>query len=252
MKKSDLKKVIKVIVTELRAVQRERILESNKGLSGMKKASDKKDNTQMGSEDKTITSTTKPTEKKEGKKLPVKDKNTKGNTETDHSVSDKSTPMIKEELIKMIREALTAHVSESQPPTDPAATPPTEPVGAEDGEEVSPEAPAVATGKVNVMLNGKNVGKFSFRLPSGKVDTRPMKAMVNSFVYNNPDLLQYDVDGSVIEKFDELSDEFSDNRLSPNAKVELQVSGNSLRVQRTAAPQPAQAPAPQPPPTPQA
>jgi len=95
------------------------------GASTMKKASEKKDNTQMGYEDKSITSTDKPTEKKEGKKLPVVQK--KSNTETNHSADKGKTPQppsgekkegkalpvgghgakgLKEEIVKMIRESL--------------------------------------------------------------------------------------------------------------------------------------------------
>lgn len=95
------------------------------GASTMKKSPDKKDNTQMGYEDKTITSTSSPKEKKEGKKLPVVQK--KSNTETDHFVGKKDTATvpagekkegkalpvgghgakgIKEDIMKMIRESL--------------------------------------------------------------------------------------------------------------------------------------------------
>lgn len=107
MTKSDLKKIIKVIVTEIHSVQQERLSESKKGLSGFKKSTGKKDNTQMKSDDKSITSTDKPTEKKEGKKLPEKGKNNKSNTDTNHMVSTKSTPTLKETIIGMIREALS-------------------------------------------------------------------------------------------------------------------------------------------------
>ena len=104
------------------------------GVSTMKKSPDKKDNTQMGYEDKSITSTDKPTDKKEGKKLPIIQK--KSNTQKDHSTSNKSTPTVpsgekkegkalpvgghgatkdggmksnglKEEILKMIRESIT-------------------------------------------------------------------------------------------------------------------------------------------------
>lgn len=95
------------------------------GASTMKKSSDKKDNTQMGYEDKSITSTDKPTDKKEGKKLPIVQK--KSNTQKDHSINNKSTPSVpsgekkegkalpvgghgakglKEEIVQMIRESI--------------------------------------------------------------------------------------------------------------------------------------------------
>jgi hypothetical protein len=96
------------------------------GVSTMKKSPDKKDNTQMGYEDKNITSTDKPVEKKEGKKLPIVQK--KSNTETDHRADKGKTPQppagekkegkalpvgghgakgLKEEIMKMIRESIT-------------------------------------------------------------------------------------------------------------------------------------------------
>ncbi len=124
MKKSELKQLIKVIVTEVLAAKKARISEA-KGLSGNTKSPDKKDNTEMKSDAKSITSTDKPVEKEEGKKLPVKDK--KSNTETDHMVAKKSTPQppagekketarpvgghsaLKEDITSMIREALEAH-----------------------------------------------------------------------------------------------------------------------------------------------
>jgi hypothetical protein len=107
-----------------------------KGMSGLKKAVDKSENTQMGKEDKAITSTDNPKEKKESKKLPVKD--SKSNTETDHFVNKKSTPVppknekeeskdrpvgghgadkiyesnLKKEIVEMIREALQDHIKE--------------------------------------------------------------------------------------------------------------------------------------------
>jgi hypothetical protein len=64
-------------------------IDESKGLSGFKEVPNAEDNTQMGKDDKSITSTDKPVEKKEGKKLPVKD-STK-NTETDHFVGKLDT-----------------------------------------------------------------------------------------------------------------------------------------------------------------
>ena len=64
------------------------------GISTMKKASEKTDNTQMGYEDKSITSTDKPVEKKEGKKLPVVKK--VGKSDKNHFTTKETTPEIKE------------------------------------------------------------------------------------------------------------------------------------------------------------
>ncbi len=86
-------------------VQDDGLFEDKKfGASSMKKSSDKKENTQMGSDDKNITSTSSPKEKKEGKKLPVVKK--KSNTETDHVKAKESTSSLKEEIVQMIRESL--------------------------------------------------------------------------------------------------------------------------------------------------
>lgn len=61
MKKSQLKELIREILAEV----------SSTGLSGFKKSPESKENTQMGVDDKTLTSTTEPSEKEESKKLPV-------------------------------------------------------------------------------------------------------------------------------------------------------------------------------------
>lgn len=110
-------------------------LQEIKGLSGFKETSSPEDNTQMGKDDKSITSTDKPVEKEEGKKLPVKD-STK-NTNTDHFVGKMDTATLpigekkekvrpvggtastkdggmksnglKEDILSMIHEALEKH-----------------------------------------------------------------------------------------------------------------------------------------------
>ncbi len=76
MNKSELIKLIKEVFAECDTShspvkQDDDTIHEAKGLSGMKKASEKLDNTQMGATDKTITSTSEPKEKEEGKKLPV-------------------------------------------------------------------------------------------------------------------------------------------------------------------------------------
>lgn len=132
MKKSELKQLIKTIVSEVVAVKQQRLAEA-KGLSGFKKSSGKSTHTEKVSTAKTLTSTTKPTEKKEGRKLPVKDK--KSNTTTDHFVGKKSTPAapssekkekarpvgtkksLKEDIMDMIRETLEAHRMEEMAKT---------------------------------------------------------------------------------------------------------------------------------------
>jgi hypothetical protein len=98
MKKSELKSLLKVIVQEVIEAKKAQLSEA-KGLSGFKKSSDKKDNTQMGKYDKNITSTDKPKEKSEGKKLPVVKK-----PANPQKVGD-----LKEEILNMVREALDSH-----------------------------------------------------------------------------------------------------------------------------------------------
>lgn len=116
MKKSELKQLIKLIITE------------SKAYSGFKETKDSSEHTEKVAKSKSLTSTSKPVEKEEGKKLPVKDKSDK--TETDHIVAKKSTPQppagektdgkklpvgghgagsLKEDILGMIREALEAH-----------------------------------------------------------------------------------------------------------------------------------------------
>lgn len=98
MKKSELKALLKVIVQEVIEAKKQQLSEA-KGLSGFKKSSDKKDNTQMGKDDKSITSTDAPKEKEEGKKLPVVKK-----PANPQKVGD-----LKEDIVSMIREALDSH-----------------------------------------------------------------------------------------------------------------------------------------------
>lgn len=124
MKKSELKQLIKLIITE------------SKAFSGFKETKDSSEHTEKVAKSKSLTSTSKPVEKEEGKKLPVKDKSSK--TETDHVVAKKNTPQppagektdgkklpvgghgatkdggmkpngLKEDILGMIREALEAH-----------------------------------------------------------------------------------------------------------------------------------------------
>ena len=134
MNKSDLRKLVKIIVTEINAAKKACLSEAT-AFSGNTKASDKKDNTEMKSDAKSITSTDKPVEKEGGKKLPVKD--SAKNTETDHTETNSGTPAVpassadekarpagghaakkdggmksnglKEDITTMIREALEAH-----------------------------------------------------------------------------------------------------------------------------------------------
>ena len=95
MKKSELKQLIKAIVTELHEVKAQRLSET-KGLSGFKKTSDKAEHTEDIATSKSLTPNSEPKEKEEGKKLPV--------------VKKPATPStgasLKEEILGMVREAL--------------------------------------------------------------------------------------------------------------------------------------------------
>lgn len=143
MKKTELKQLIKAIVTEVLAVKREKLVEG-KAYSGYKESSDKVEHTEKIADTKTLTPTTKPVEKEEGKKLPVKD-STK-NTETTHIEAKKNTAQppanekeeskarpvgghaptkdggmksngLKEDILIMIREALESHRMEEMAKT---------------------------------------------------------------------------------------------------------------------------------------
>jgi hypothetical protein len=70
MKKSELKQLIKAIVTEIHEVKAQRLAET-KGLSGFKKTSNKVEHTEDIATSKSLTSNSEPKEKSEGKKLPV-------------------------------------------------------------------------------------------------------------------------------------------------------------------------------------
>lgn len=229
----------------------------NKGLSGMKKAPEKKDNTQMKSGDKTITKTTTPKEKTETKKLPVVKKPAQPKGEK-----------IKEEILKMVRDVIRENVTEmartavelgddgivhgsistanrKQDPKSPTGwsivghkkfpdgTPCDAPknTGANYVKK-NPTAPSGSMGRpkkevsstITVNVNGKSIDQFSFKLPSGKDDTRPLKTMVDKFFYEkNPEMAAYGLDPSVYTKFEEMADLYIDDALPANALVDLTV-----------------------------
>ena len=267
MKKSELKQLIRGILEEVKKSQ---------GLSGFKKVADDKENTEMKSDEKSITNKEAPKEVEMTKKLPV--------------VKKPATPkMVKEQIIDMIHEAIMDEMAKSPVTIDngvvkggvankfrkqdansptgwvmnghpkiPDGTPVEAPkntgnnyvsqnkqtvnsvggdspiAGTEDDSReeddeigIEPEKSADSS-DVNVKVNGKSIGKFGFKLPSGKIDSRPMKVMVNSFIYKNPDMGAYDISQSVFDKFDQLSDLYSDDKLPMNAAINLSVSNGIL------------------------
>lgn len=94
MKKSELKSLLKVIVQEVIAAKKARLVETS-GLSGYKKAPDSTEYTEKVADSKDLTGGA-PKEKEEGKKLPV--------------VKKPATPQkvgsLKEEILQMIREEI--------------------------------------------------------------------------------------------------------------------------------------------------
>ena len=106
IKKSELKQLIKAIVTEIHEIKAKRLSET-KGLSGFKKTSDKVEHTEDIADSKNLTSNSEPKEKSEGKKLPV--------------VKKPATPStgasLKEEILGMVREALEQHRIDEMPRT---------------------------------------------------------------------------------------------------------------------------------------
>ena len=302
MKKSELKLLIKSIVTEIYSSKRESLGESE-ALSGFEKTSDKAENTEMGLDDKKLTITTEPKEKEEGKKLPV--------------VKKPATPkIVKEDILGMIREALEqqrveemakrpskfdaatgildASVSPDRRKSDPtsptgyrlvgafelkdpatkkvtqvvpdgtpimapsaqtqkklgAVSPTTPPStvagsgssilspqtvaaqtpassspddGAEDedlGAEVLPQGKP--NSKVKVTLDGKPIGQFDFRLPSGKISSDNMET--NLYRTELPTL---PLDKSVSSKYEQIENMFFDDKLPANTTLNLFTAKNA-------------------------
>ena len=87
----------------------------------------------------------------------------------------------------------------------------------EDGEDVQPMASAKPNSKVIVKLNGKKIGNFDFRLPSGKISGDKMEKNL----YRIEDLANYNLTPSVEEKYQALEDLFFDDKLPQGATLDL-------------------------------
>ena len=117
-------------------------------------------------------------------------------------------------------------------PKKDAAAPSTIPstnVGSDDGDDDSeddgddgddqPMTSAKPNSKVIVKLNGKKIGIFDFRLPSGKISNDNMEKNL----YRIEDLANYNLTPSVAEKYQEIQDLFFDDKLSQGATLDLMV-----------------------------
>lgn len=117
-------------------------------------------------------------------------------------------------------------------PKKDAAAPSTIPstnVGSDDGDDDSeddgddgddqPMTSAKPNSKVIVKLNGKKIGIFDFRLPSGKISNDNMEKNL----YRIEDLANYNLTPSVAEKYQEIQDLFFDDKLPQGATLDLVV-----------------------------
>ena len=120
------------------------------------------------------------------------------------------------------------------PSTIPSAAPSTN-VGADDSEDASeddaeddgddqPMTSAKPNSKVIVKLNGKKIGNFDFRLPSGKISNDKMEKNL----YRIEDLANYNLTPSVSAKYQELEELFYDDKLLQGSTLDLVVDKSKL------------------------
>jgi hypothetical protein len=133
-------------------------LDETKALSGMKEAPTKGDNTQMKSDDKSITSTAEPKEKKEGKKLPV--------------VKKPAQPKkVNEVLAQLVKEVVDEYrVKGALGKNNPNRTAPIKNIG-KNYKKVEPKAPVVSpdgTVEEPEEIDAGSGLTFTFVEPSGK------------------------------------------------------------------------------------
>jgi hypothetical protein len=89
----------------------------------------------------------------------------------------------------------------------------------EDDGDDQPMTSAKPNSKVIVKLNGKKIGNFDFRLPSGKISNDKMEKNL----YRIEDLANYNLTPSVAEKYQEIQDLFFDDKLPQGATLDLVV-----------------------------
>jgi hypothetical protein len=248
MKKSDLKKLLKIIAEEVIAVKKAKLDES-KGLSGFKKSGESTEHTEKVADSKSLTPNSEPKEKEEGKKLPV--------------VKKPSAPQkvgsIKEDILSMIREEIEEmarvkgavgskfKVEDPNSPTGwvvkghktiPDGTPTEAPKGPyvpkgiagmgrpkkTDSADVSPETATIPS-KISVIFDGDSLGEIDMKRVKG-----PLMAYLKSFLSgNNIELGLYKVDPTVQAKLDALSDMYVDDKLPSDAELNLQVVGDTVK-----------------------
>jgi hypothetical protein len=89
----------------------------------------------------------------------------------------------------------------------------------DDEEDIQPMPSAKPSSKVIVKLNGKKIGNFDFRLPSGKISGDKMEKNLYRIEY----LANYNLTPSVEEKYQALEDLFFDDKLPQGATLDLAV-----------------------------
>jgi hypothetical protein len=115
------------------------------------------------------------------------------------------------------------------PSTIPSTAPSTN-VGSDDNEDDEddgddqPMTSAKPNSKVIVKLNGKKIGNFDFRLPSGKISADTMEKNL----YRIEELANYNLTPSVEEKYKELEDLFYADKLLQGSTLDLVVDKSKL------------------------
>jgi len=246
MKKSELKALLKIITEEVIAAKQAKLNES-KGLSGFKKAPESTEHTEKVADSKDLTGPA-PKEKEEGKKLPVVKK-----PSNPQKVGD-----LKEEIMAMIRESIEEmarvkgavgskfKVQDPNSPTGwsvkghktiPDGTPTEAPKGPYVPKGTGMGRPSKARGdiaepteatnsKIVVIFDGDNLGELDMNRVKGS-----LMGYVKSFLGGNNVFLDiYKIDPSVQAKLDELSDMYSDGKLSVGTELNLIVDKDTVKA----------------------
>jgi hypothetical protein len=242
MKKSELKALLKVIVQEVVATKQKRIDET-KRLSGFKKPSKSKN---MGSLKEDILGMIREAIDESD----IDEERTKGTIGSKFKVQDASSPTgwavkghktipdgTPTEAPKGPYQKLGSNPNIGRPKKDAAApstipsTAPSTNVGSDDNEDDDeddgddqPMTSAKPNSKVIVKLNGKKIGNFDFRLPSGKISADTMEKNL----YRIEELVNYNLTPSVEEKYQALEDLFYADKLLQGSTLDLVVDKSKL------------------------
>jgi hypothetical protein len=249
MKKSELKSLLKIIAEEVIAAKKAKLNESSKGLSGMKKAPESTEHTEKVADSKDLTGPA-PKEKEEGKKLPIVKK--PSNPQKVGDLKEEILAMIRESIEEMARTAGSVgakfKVQDPNSPTGwsvkghktiPDGTPTEAPKGPYVPKGISgmgrPKktdgAPSVepteaANSKIVVIFDGDNLGELDFNRVKGS-----LMGYVKSFLSGNNVFLDiYKIDPSVQAKLDQLSDMYSDGKLSVGTELNLIVDKDTVKA----------------------